>query len=56
MNTGIVGSKNLSHIRENIAAAERGPLPTDVYAEVVRRLTDVGIVPEQIDMEKGDQA
>jgi len=56
VSTGIVGSKNLSHIRENIAAAERGPLPTDVYAEAVRRLTYVGIAPEQIEMEKGNQA
>jgi aryl-alcohol dehydrogenase-like predicted oxidoreductase len=54
VSTGIVGSKNVVHIRENIAAAERGPLPADVYAEAARRLTGVGIVPEQVEIEKGD--
>jgi aryl-alcohol dehydrogenase-like predicted oxidoreductase len=52
VSTGIVGSKNVTHIRENIAAAEQGPLPADVYAEAVRRLTKVGIVPEQLEVEE----
>lgn len=54
VSTGIVGSKNVAHIRENIAAAERGPLPVDVYGEAVRRLTDVGVMPDQIEV-KGKQ-
>lgn len=38
MSTNIVGTKNVEHLRENVAAAARGPLPPDVYAEAQRRL------------------
>jgi aryl-alcohol dehydrogenase-like predicted oxidoreductase len=37
MDTNIVGTMNVDHLRENIAAASR-PLPTDTYAEARRRL------------------
>lgn len=38
MSTNIVGTKNPAHLAENVAAAGRGPLPADVYAEAKRRL------------------
>ena len=38
MHTNIVGTKNPAHLAENVAAARRGPLPDDVYAEAKRRL------------------
>jgi hypothetical protein len=38
MSTNIVGTKNPAHLRQNIVAAARGPLPADVYAEAKRRL------------------
>jgi aryl-alcohol dehydrogenase-like predicted oxidoreductase len=37
MNTNIVGTMNVDHLKENIAAASR-PLPADTYAEAKRRL------------------
>ncbi len=37
MNTNIVGTMNVQHLKENIAAAAR-PLPPDTYAEAKRRL------------------
>jgi aryl-alcohol dehydrogenase-like predicted oxidoreductase len=40
MNTNIVGTMNIDHLKENIAAASR-PLPADTYAEAKRRLDDV---------------
>lgn len=49
VSTGIVGSKNPAHIRENIAAAEQGPLPADVYAEAMQCLAEVGIGPEPLE-------
>jgi aryl-alcohol dehydrogenase-like predicted oxidoreductase len=44
MNTNIVGTMNVDHLKENIAAASR-PLPTDTYAEAKRRLN--GIATDQ---------
>jgi len=38
MSTNIVGTKNPEHLKQNVEAAARGPLPADVYAEVKRRL------------------
>jgi len=37
LHTTIVGTKNPEHFAANVAAAERGPLPDDVYAEAKRR-------------------
>lgn len=34
----IVGTANLEHLRVNLDAARKGPLPLDVYAEAKRRL------------------
>ncbi len=40
MNTNIVGTMNVHHLKDNIAAATR-PLPADTYAEAKRRLDGV---------------
>jgi aryl-alcohol dehydrogenase-like predicted oxidoreductase len=39
MHTTIVGTANLDHLAANLAAARKGPLPPDVYAEARRRLS-----------------
>jgi aryl-alcohol dehydrogenase-like predicted oxidoreductase len=38
LSTTIVGTSNPAHLEANIAVAEKGPLPDDVYAEAKRRL------------------
>ena len=38
LSSTIVGTANLAHLRGNIAVAERGPLPADLYAEAKKRL------------------
>jgi aryl-alcohol dehydrogenase-like predicted oxidoreductase len=38
MHTTIVGTANLEHLAANLAAARKGPLAPDVYAEARRRL------------------
>lgn len=38
LDTTIVGTLNPEHLRENLAAAQAGPLPADVYEEAKRRL------------------
>ena len=42
MDTAIVGTSSVEHLRSNVAAAARGPLSDDVAAEVTRRLVDAG--------------
>jgi aryl-alcohol dehydrogenase-like predicted oxidoreductase len=37
MHTTIVGTKHPDHLAANVAAAERGPLPTAIYEEAKRR-------------------
>ncbi|MAU12635.1 MAG: aldo/keto reductase [Anaerolineaceae bacterium] len=44
--TTIVGTVNPAHLAENIAMAEKGPLPADVYAEAKKRLDAAGQSPE----------
>lgn len=44
MSTNIVGTKSPQHLQENVAAAQRGPLPDDLYAEAKRRLDTAGKV------------
>jgi len=39
--TTIVGTCSPDHLAENLAAAARGPLPPDLYAEVTRRVAGV---------------
>ena len=45
VHTVIVGTLYPEHLRENIAAAEQGALPADVYEEAKRRLDRVGVAP-----------
>ena len=47
VDTIIAGTLNPKHLAENVAAAEAGPLPEDVYAEAKRRLDNAGESPEQ---------
>ena len=48
LTTTIVGTKNPDHLKANIAAAMKGPLPDDVLAEAKRRLAEAGAVPEPV--------
>ncbi len=34
IHVGLIGGRNLEHVRRNIAAAEKGPLPEDLYRTV----------------------
>jgi aryl-alcohol dehydrogenase-like predicted oxidoreductase len=45
LDTTIVGTSSVEHLRDNITAADQGPLPPDVYAEAIRRLTAAGARP-----------
>ncbi len=45
LDTTIVGTRSLEHLRDNLAAAAMGPLPDDVLTETKRRLTAVGARP-----------
>jgi aryl-alcohol dehydrogenase-like predicted oxidoreductase len=40
LHTTIVGTANVEHLAANLAAARKGPLPADVYAEARRRLSE----------------
>jgi aryl-alcohol dehydrogenase-like predicted oxidoreductase len=46
LDTTIVGTRNPEHLRQNLAAAAKGPLPEGVVAESKRRLEAVGSNPE----------
>ena len=48
VHTIIVGTQRPEHLRENVEAAQRGPLSPAVYAEVKRRLDAVGIKPAPV--------
>jgi aryl-alcohol dehydrogenase-like predicted oxidoreductase len=48
LSTTIVGTRNADHLRDNIAAAQKGPLPPDVMAEAKRRLEAAGAVSEKV--------
>ena len=45
IDTIIVGTQNPAHLRENVVAVNRGPLPVDVYEEAKRRLSAAGLQP-----------
>jgi aryl-alcohol dehydrogenase-like predicted oxidoreductase len=45
LDTTIVGTKDLAHLRDNIAAALKGPLPEDLVREAKKRLTAAGSGP-----------
>jgi aryl-alcohol dehydrogenase-like predicted oxidoreductase len=40
LHTTIVGTSNLEHLRQNVEAAKKGPLPGDVVERVKRRLAE----------------
>ena len=48
LSTTIVGTMNTDHLRDNLVAAQKGPLPHDTYEEAKRRLGEAGIIPEQL--------
>jgi aryl-alcohol dehydrogenase-like predicted oxidoreductase len=50
MATTIVGTINPDHLRDNVAAVMKGPLPADVYAEAKRRLEAGGLQPIAIEV------
>ena len=43
--TTIVGTADQDHLRANVAAAQAGPLPAEIYAEAARRLEAIGESP-----------
>jgi len=45
LSTTIVGTLNPAHLKENLAAVRKGPLPATVYSEAKRRLAAAGAVP-----------
>ena len=45
LDTTIIGTKNVDHLGDNVAAALKGPLPSDVVAEAKRRLDATGSRP-----------
>jgi aryl-alcohol dehydrogenase-like predicted oxidoreductase len=47
LDTTIVGTRSMEHLRDNLAVAARGPLPDDLLNEVKNRLTNAGAQPVQ---------
>ncbi|HKU27354.1 MAG TPA: aldo/keto reductase [Candidatus Sulfotelmatobacter sp.] len=45
LDTTIVGTKDLEHLRDNISATLKGPLPQEVVTEAKRRLAEAGSRP-----------
>ena len=45
IHTTIVGTLKPEHLQENVAAAQRGPLSAEIYAEAKHRLEAVGAKP-----------
>ena len=45
LDTTIVGTRDVGHLRHNIAAALKGPLPESVVEEATRRLAEAGSRP-----------
>jgi aryl-alcohol dehydrogenase-like predicted oxidoreductase len=45
LDTTIIGTRNLGHLRDNVAAVRKGPLPADVVTEATRRLDGTGSRP-----------
>ncbi len=48
LDTTIVGTSNVAHLRDNVAAAANGSLPTRVYEEAKRRLAAAGSQPTPV--------
>jgi len=51
MATTIVGTINPDHLRDNVQAVLKGPLPNDVYVEAKRRLETGGLRPIAIEVQ-----
>jgi aryl-alcohol dehydrogenase-like predicted oxidoreductase len=49
LDTTIVGTRDVGHLRDNIAAALKGPLPESVMEEAKRRLAEAGSRPDSTD-------
>ena len=47
LDTTIVGTSNIGHLHDNLAAAAAGPLPDDLLNEAKNRLSAVGARPAQ---------
>lgn len=45
LDTTIVGTSNPQHLKENVDALLKGPLPADLYDEAKRRLAGAGSAP-----------
>ncbi|HKA53793.1 MAG TPA: aldo/keto reductase, partial [Candidatus Binatia bacterium] len=45
LDTTIVGTRDAGHLRENLAAALKGPLPEDLVRAAKRRLDAASAVP-----------
>jgi aryl-alcohol dehydrogenase-like predicted oxidoreductase len=45
LHTTIVGTINPHHLQDNLNAASKGPLPSDVYEEAKKRLAAAGMAP-----------
>lgn len=41
----VIGTTSEAHLRQNVAAAEQGPLSPQVYAEAQKRLAQAGLLP-----------
>ena len=48
LDTAIVGTRNLNHLRDNVNAAQKGTLPENIYTEAKRRLSEAGMAPQSI--------
>jgi aryl-alcohol dehydrogenase-like predicted oxidoreductase len=46
LDTTIVGTSSIEHLRDNLAAAARGPLPDEILAEAKARLSAAGAAPQ----------
>lgn len=46
LDTTIIGTKNPEHLKDNLAAVQKGPLPAEVLAEAKRRLDATGSRPQ----------
>ena len=49
LDTTIVGTRDVGHLSDNIAAALKGPLPESVMEEAMRRLAEAGSRPDSTD-------
>jgi len=47
LSTTIVGTQNPQHLKDNVALAQKGPLPDALYQQAKARLTAAGLVPEK---------